>query len=271
MSITPQRNASPKLSKAFFLSICAVTIGLIQFNEVAKTEVVDISSLEKDTELRQQLSIANQLPSFGFRNLLAGGVFLNFLQYFSDVSKSSDTEEHLSPDFFEAIVKLDPFYRDYYLFLSGSTTLHAAQPEKTVSIMAKGLAQMSETAVAPDSFYIWRYKGVDELLFLGDSEAARKSFENAADWASRSQMSDSEVMEKASRQTSEFLKRNPDSLYAQIAAWNSIVANALNDDIRNKAAQRVQELTSVLKAQADQRERSDTANASPVSTLGTMD
>ena len=108
--------------------------------------------------------------------------------------------------------------------------------------MAMGLERIDPGLVS-DSFYIWRYKGVDELLFLGDGESARQSFENAASWARHSNRADSDLIGRVSQQTADFLKQNPDSRYAQIAAWQSVLATSANEDIRKRAAQKIQDLT----------------------------
>lgn len=226
--------------------ICFVLIALFQVPEIERTEKNILQSrdeiLEENRKLQRQLTTLSHLPSLGFGNALAASTFLGFLQYFSDVSMQEEISQHLSPDFFNAIIKFDPFYRDYYLFLSGSTTFHAAQPEKTVDLMARGLERIDPNLVS-DSFYIWRYKGSDELLFLGDATSARESFENAAWWARLSDRPDSQIVGQASEQTATFLRQDPESRYAQIAAWNSILTNAVNEDIRKRATQRIQELS----------------------------
>jgi hypothetical protein len=233
----------------------AITMLCFQASEInvirnASTNLSDANALRSHAELQQQLKIIKRSPSFGFRSLMADGVFLNFIQYFSSVSDQGDISQHLSPDFFEVIIALDPFCRDYYLFLSSSTTMYAAQPQKTVDIMGKGLAAINARPLS-DSFYIWRYKGVDELLFLGDSKAAQNSFEQAAEWAERSESPDSEVMGRLSRQTAEFLANDPESTQAQIAAWGSVFANALNDTIRDRAVRRIRELGGTVELQED--------------------
>lgn len=232
---------------AFLLAAASVVSTLyLQSSEIkmiqnASTRLSDEHTLRNNAELQQRLKMIKGAPSFGFRSLMADGVFLSFIQYFSNASEKRNIQQHLSPDFFEVIIALDPFYRDFYLFLSSSTTMYAAQPQKTVEIMAEGLAAIN-THPLPDSFYIWRYKGVDELLFLGDSKAAQHSFEHAAEWADRSDAPESEVISRVSRQTSFFLANDPESTQAQIAAWSSVLSSALNDTIRNEAVRRIQEL-----------------------------
>lgn len=235
----------------FVGGICCVNITSLQTYEIrtlkkAKQHQEDFST--GAAELHQQLAFLKISPMIGFGNLVADATFLGFLQYFSDSSGEIEGRQNLSPDFFDTIITLDPFYRDYYLFLSGSTTFYAAQPERTVELMAKGLEQI-DPALVSDSFYIWRYKGTDELIFLGDSKSAKESFENAAEWASQSERPDSDTMEHISRQTAEFLAHNPDSIPAQISAWNSVLASAMNSDIREEATQRIQSLTATLQTQ----------------------
>ncbi len=237
------------------LSAYIALISWFQINEVKQVQSTFEHLSAKKTartelELRQKLKIAKEMPPLGFRNLIADGVFLNFLQYFSGVSERKDATQSLSPDFFEAIIALDPYYRDYYLFLSSSVTLYAAQPQKAVKIMEEGLEAIAPNILS-DSFYIWRYKAVDELLFLGNSQLAQKSFEQAAEWANYSDAPDSKAVGMASRKTAEFLAADPDSRAAQIAAWSSVLSNALNDDIRKRAVQHINELGGIVRFQKD--------------------
>ncbi|NJN74904.1 MAG: hypothetical protein HC799_20065 [Limnothrix sp. RL_2_0] len=253
---------------------CGVFITTFQSNEIKhlKIDAVNLSAEDRpaeayfksDVELKETLTLLRYAPSLGFRNVLANGVFLNFLQYFSDissdVSKHNDVGQNLSPEFFEAIISLDPFYKEYYLFLSSSTTLYAAQPQKTIALMARGLEKMDPNLMH-DSFYIWRYKGVDELLFLGDGQSAKHSFEKAAEWASRSDEPDSDLIEMASRRTAAFLAADPESRYAQIAAWSSVLSHALNDTIRKRAIERIEELGGSVDLQESDSVRIDSAHS----------
>ncbi|NEP19563.1 MAG: hypothetical protein F6J97_22165, partial [Leptolyngbya sp. SIO4C1] len=119
----------------------------------------------------KQLVVASNAPTFGYQNLIADWVFLQFLQYFGDDELRRSTGYDMSPNFFKAILKNDPYYLDFYIYLSGSTTLYAGLPEETVSLIDQAAEQLSPNQ-PPNAFYVWRYKGTDELLFLGDSESA---------------------------------------------------------------------------------------------------
>ncbi|NJK61084.1 MAG: hypothetical protein HC918_13765 [Oscillatoriales cyanobacterium SM2_1_8] len=83
----------------------------------------------------------------------------------------------------------------------------------------------------PEAFLVWRFRAIDELLFLGDGVAARASFLQAADWAEKAVVGsadgdDLRWVANLSRQTAAFLAQNPASLPARRSAWKSILALA---------------------------------------------
>jgi len=208
----------------------------------AKTSQATQQDLQRDEQATVAiLDLAQKMPTFGFDNLVADWFFLRFLQYFGDDAARAKTGYNLSPEFFQAIIPRDPFYRLFYLFLSGSTSNFAALPEQSVALMAQGLERLSPT-VPPDSFYIWRYRGVDELLYLGDGKAAQKSFQTAAEWARQSPHPDAPFMADNSQRTADFLANNPLSKQAQANAWASVLANAFDEATRQKAIERIEAL-----------------------------
>lgn len=187
------------------------------------------------------LNAIQRLPVFGFDNLVANWFFLQFLQYFGDTDARQATGYSLSSDFFKIIIPNDPYYRLFYIFLSGSTSNFAAQPESSINLISQGLEQLTPTT-PPDSFYVWRYKAVDELLFLGNSEAAQQSFQTAADWARQSSHPDAAIMGESSQRTANFLAANPSSRPAQISAWASVLSNAIDEGTRLKAIEHIEAL-----------------------------
>ena len=207
MYLSVRSIVSGKVTISLLFFICVSSVAYLQTGKMKQVRSQSANAHIGAAKLQQRLSAIKNMPSLGFRNLLADSVFLSFLQYFSDVSDGNSVENNLSPAFFESIISLDPFYRNYYLFLSSSTTLYAAQPQKTIEIMDRGLEKINPS-IMPDSFYIWRYKAVDELLFLGDSRSARTSFEKAAEWASQSSDPDSELVGMASQQSADFLEND---------------------------------------------------------------
>ena len=139
------------------------------------------------------------------------------------------------------IIPNDPYYRMFYLFLSGSTSNFAAKPEQSVALIAQGLERLSPT-VPEDGFYIWRYRGVDELLYLGDADEAQRSYRIAADWARQSSHPDAPYIAENSQRTADFLARNPLSKQAQVNAWASVLGSAFDDATRQRAIDRIEAL-----------------------------
>ncbi|MBE9124832.1 MULTISPECIES: hypothetical protein [unclassified Coleofasciculus] len=240
------KNLSQWLLPSLTAFLCVAAVGWLQIPQLnqltdrGKTpSTVDI---ERDVEAEKaRLELLQKLPTFGFNNLLADWVFLNFLQYFGDDQARTETGYELSPEYFEIILKQDPKFLQAYMFLSGSTTLYAGMPERSIALMEEGLKQLSPE-VPPKSYYIWRYKGIDELLFLGDAQAAQESFENAAEWASTYPDEESQQVAAISRQTAQFLTRNPTSKSAQVSAWSMILQNAVDDRTRQTAINQIESL-----------------------------
>ncbi|MFE4107917.1 MAG: hypothetical protein ACTS3T_10800 [Almyronema sp.] len=212
-------------------------------NSLAAVEV----STAQETSERLRLAVLRQLPSFGFNNLVADWAFLNFLQYFGDDAVREQVGYTISPYYFEVIVEKDPRFIEPYLYLSNSVSMYAAQPNVAVALMDKGLPFL-KPQVPPKSYLVWRYKGIDELLFLGDGEAAQKSFALAADWAEASSDPQSNAVAEASRNTAEFLARNPSSKAAQVSAWASILVRAVDDRTRAIAIRNIESLGGTITA-----------------------
>ena len=209
---------------------------------VKKSETASAEDIKKDLESeRLQLELMQKLPSFGFDNMIGNWAFIKFAQYFGDETARDKSDYSLSPEYFKVIINRDPYFLDAYRFLSSSTTLYAGMPERTVALMQQGLKSLAPK-VPEKSYYIWRYKGTDELLFLGDSQAAKQSFETAGKWADTYADDDSKYIAKISHQTAQFLAKNPNSKSAQVSAWSSVLNNAFDDRVRRIAISRIQAL-----------------------------
>ena len=226
--------------------LCILGVGTLQVPQLQKLESSkkkdSLATLQRENRSEKlQLSLMQQLPTFGFDNLMADWVFLNFLQYFGDDDVRGKIGYSLSPDYFSVIIARDPRFLAAYPFLSTSTSIYAARPELSVALMAKGLKSLSPT-VPQKSYYIWRYKGIDELLFLGDAKAAKHSFEMAANWASFYSDAEGKQVAAISRGTAQFLSRNPKSRWAQVAAWVMVLNNQLDDRTREIAIKRLKAL-----------------------------
>jgi len=226
---------------AMGLLVAVVSLQRQQLKELANKTPSAQEIIRQDAINAANLALAQKLPTFGFDHLVANWFFLQFLQYFGDTPSRQQIGYDLSPDYFRIVLSNDPFYRMFYIFMSGSVSGFAAKPEISIELLNQGLEQMTPTFPS-DSFYLWRYKGVDQLLFLGDGVAAQQSFQTAADWARESSHPDAPIMAESSQQTANFLLTNPDSRSAQINAWMSVLANAFDDGTRQRAVERIEAL-----------------------------
>lgn len=225
-------NSSLVSSLAVILCLLALAgLQVPQLNKlINKSKNASIEELKRDVEAENiRLNLMQKLPSFGYSNLMADGVLLSFLQYFGDDEARDRTGYELSPKYFEIILERDPHFIESYIFMSNTLSLYAGLPEKSISLMDKGLKSLSPQA-QPRSYYVWRYRAVDQLLFLGDGKAAQRSFEMAAEWASIQSDRESQNIASSSRRTAEFLAKNPDITPAQEGTWATVLVGALNRD-----------------------------------------
>ncbi len=246
MSLLSRQTFTQSVAVSIVAVVCVMSLGGLQMPQLnllkSRGDNVSVESLQREVNSEKvRLNLLQKLPTFGFDNLLADWVFLGFLQYFGDDEARSVTGYQLSPEYFEMILNRDPRFLRAYFFLSSSSSLYAGLPERSVAIMEKGLKSLSPQA-PPKSYYAWRYKATDELLFLGDAQAARQSFEKAADWASTYPDEESQTVAAISRQTAQFLARNPVSKSAQVTAWSMILTNAVDDRTRQLAINRIEAL-----------------------------
>lgn len=235
---------SSLLSSAVAL-VCVLAIAGLQLphlNQIlTKSKNASVEELKKEVKAEKvRINVIKNIPSLGFNNLIADWLILNFLQYFGDDPARDRTGYELSPEYFDIIIERDPRFFEAYIFLSTSTTLYAGKPEKSIALMEKGLKSLSPE-MPGKYYYVWRYKGIDELLFLGKAKAAQQSFEKSAQWASRRSDPESQSVAAISKRTADFLSKNPASKSAQVGAWSMVLANP-DDRVRNLAISRIEAL-----------------------------
>jgi hypothetical protein len=241
MLLSRQAFATP-----FVICMCILGVGLIQLPQLQKLikskQSTSLATLEKETKSEKiRLNFLEKMPSFGYDNFIADLVYLNFLQYFGDDEIRDKTGYSLSPEYFEVILERDPRFLAAYRSLSISTSLYAAMPERAIALSEKGLKSLSPS-VPEKSYYVWRYKGVDELLFLGNAKAAQQSFATAANWASKFSDAESQMSAQISQKTADFLSRNPNSKYAQISTWSMVLNNQVDERTQKRAIREIEAL-----------------------------
>jgi hypothetical protein len=227
-----------------FVCFCGVT--LLQFQRIQtfirNQKSVSVETIKKDLQLEQaNLNLLKQIPTFGFDNVIADWAYLGFVQYFGDEEARKQTGYSFSPEYFEVILKRDPRFVTAYLALSTSTSMYAALPETSVKLTEQGLKQLSPWNPA-NSYYIWRYKAIDELLFLANSNAAKNSFQSAANWAKKHPDLESQESAQISEKTAQFLSKNPNSKIAQISAWTMVLQNGADQETQKRAIKAIETL-----------------------------
>lgn len=233
------------LNKLFPVSIiCLAIAGIIWLQQKTLTDkkqspVTLYAADAKSDEIF--LETQARLPKMGFGNLLADWTFLRFIQYFGDTPAREAQGHTLTPRFFQIIVDNDPRFIQALLMLSGANSMYAFQPKTTVKLLNQALTQITPK-ISDLSPYVWSYKGIDEMLFLGDNKSSQHSYEMAAKWALEQGGKDAKAVAERNQQTANFLAKNPDSKKARVSAWMSIMENALDDKVRRQAFQEIRAL-----------------------------
>ncbi|UBF25804.1 hypothetical protein K9N68_30370 [Kovacikia minuta CCNUW1] len=189
----------------------------------------DPQQAEKQEAVR--LDLLNKTPTFGFSNLMADWTFLNFLQYYGDTPVREKTGYALSPKYFDIITRLDPRFEDVYLFLSGTLSYQLGEPKQAIRMIDRGIAALSPT-INPKSFQLWRFKGLDQLLLLGDIPGSIRSHEMAAKWA---QGTPDQSLVPIFQQVVDFLRKDPDSVPVRLQSWATIYSQAA--EVKDKQTQ----------------------------------
>ncbi len=188
----------------------------------------------EEEKLKTALRLQKKMPTLGYNNILADWYYLRFIQYFGDSPARKETGYSAVADYFELISDYDPRFVNAYLILSTANSVYAGQAPVTVELLNKVLKNISPE-ISPYTPYLWIYKGVDEMLFLGDIKAAKQSYEMAASWALARGDEVGKEIAKRSLETAAFLAKNPDSRKARAGAWYTIFKSVFDKETRERA------------------------------------
>jgi hypothetical protein len=102
--------------------------------------------------------------------------------------------------------------------------------------MDRGTAALSPQ-INSRAFQVWRFKGIDQLLLLGDVPGSINSHAMAAKWV---QGTPYQELEPIFQQTVTFLRQDPNSISVRFQAWTSIYyqAVAVNDKTTQERAKK---------------------------------
>lgn len=241
-----KRTISRSVLTIVWLSVLLSGIASFQhmrWQKLFASEGKALSQQAKFEEQRQalQVQLLQKVPSLGFENLLHDWAFLQFLQYFGNREHRQLTGYDLADDYFEVMVERDPYHFDPYIFMSSTLSLYAAQPERAVELQRKGLESLTPKT-PPESYFVWRQIGIDQILFLDDIEGAVQSHETAAQWAEQSPDPRGEEDQYSLQKTADFLKTNPDNTQVQVNAWLQVLASAPYQETQQIAIENIEAL-----------------------------
>lgn len=211
----------------FGILTCSISIVFFQKANLKQQELAKnkLDYVREERQLANITKIQQHIPTFGFDNLMADWNYLQFIQYFGDLEAREETGYSVVTDYFDAVVEKDPRFTQAFLSFSAANSLFAGQPRKTIELINKVLETASPN-LPGYPFLLWSYKATDEILFLGNLKAAKKSYKKAAEWASMRDDDIGEEMANRYQSTVKFLASNPDSTNAQITAWMTVLERA---------------------------------------------
>ena len=245
MESKAKKETRPGLGLASNLAIALLAFAGIVAMQLPRQQGASSRMLEPEVAEEQeavQLELVARSPTLGFDNLIADWAFLKFLLYFGDDEARAKTNSYaLNDDYFDLISKRDPRFTEAYLFVSTAVSFSQGEPEIAIELMERASA-----AVNPQrdkrAYLLWRYKGIDQLLLLGDIPGSIRSHEMAAEWLKGTP---DEELAAALQQMAAFLSNNPKSKNVRFWAWSDVYYNALNDKVRQKAEEELLELGAV--------------------------
>jgi hypothetical protein len=213
--------------------VIAALVGIVLMQRSQLNRPSTWASTPEQAEKQEsvQLKMLSKTPTFGFNNLVADWTFLNFLQYYGDTPAREKTGYSLSPQYFDVITRLDPRFVDVYLFLSGALSYQLGKPELAIQMMDRGTAALSPH-VNPKAYQVWRFKGLDQLLLMGDVPGAIHSHEMAAQWAAGTA---DQSLAPLFQKIAAFLRKDPNSIPVRLQAWSTVFAQAA--EVKDKQTQ----------------------------------
>ena len=235
-------NNFPKLEKFTYLIILFCFVGATynlqkEHYQKSLTRIKAKNQVEQIAKAQVALKTQKLIPTFGFNNLRADLTYLQFVQYFGDKTARKQTGYTLVPSYFETVADYDPNFTQANLSLSVANSMYAGQPQKTVTLMDQILASSSPDL--DDAYLIWFAKGLDELIFLGDPQAALISLQNSTKSASIQNNRDFKKIAIANQRKIAYLATNPDTTEVQITAWKNVLPHVVDPHNRQRIRNRI--------------------------------
>jgi hypothetical protein len=221
-----------------FIAIAIITLQSDRYKQVAE-QVAKPNYLQQEEKSLTALNLRKIIPTFGFDNLVADSIYLEFIQYFGDETARKETGYSLVSEYFTIIADRDSQFVEAYVTLSAANSMYAGKADRTVEFMNQILQKTPNQT--QDLHLIWSLKAMDETIFLGDIQTARHSYQQAATSALQQYSASSNVV-IFNQEKARFLATNPDPTLAQITAWNSVLPHVIKESERKIIRDRLQVL-----------------------------
>lgn len=239
--LSAQLNKIFKLLSPLTPFLCLAGIVSLQGEQYKKSvrQLDTVDYLAQEQEQARLVDWQKRSPDLGFSNLKADWTYLDFVQYFGDKTARETIGYKLVPDYFAALTEIDPQFTQAHLRLSVANSMYAGDPEQTIMLMERVLESVPQSE---DAAFLWTSKGLDELLFMGDKQAAIASYKMAEKWATfakgdRSKDSTIKDLEAALQSTDEI-----DLKEAQIRAWSSVLIHIRDNQRRREILGKIGDL-----------------------------
>ncbi len=236
-----QNKYTKSVLNLILLAFCFLGIIKLQTPSLNQETKIDLDYLERQQRIKQsELNLFARTPYFGFNNLVSDWLFLNFIGYYGDAEAREINGYNLLVDYYELIVKTDPRFVQAYFNLDPATTYFAGRPDKSVAFMNYGLQYIEPNQLL--AYQIWLFKATNELLFLGNTPEAKKSFQMAAKWVKIENTENSASFSQIFKTTAKYLEDNPDSRNARLSSWLMVLDRARDETVKQFALQKLEEL-----------------------------
>ncbi len=174
----------------------------------------EVLVVEDQTRREAGFLFARGLGLMGYRNLAASWLWLDFIQYMGDTPARAELGYALAADYLKQITDQDPFFFPAYLYATYALAFQSAQPEIAVDILETG-TQFITPENNPNAFSLYFRAAIIYFLFLGEEEAAREAFYNAADWYEAAGHGSAQGM----REVGDNIINNPLSKNVRFSTW----------------------------------------------------
>lgn len=241
-------NKSTNLKQLIHLiSLIASAIAIIGFQhnryQKVSAKIANPDYKKQEIQLQNKLNLRKVIPSFGFDNLVADSLYLDFVQYFGDETARKATGYSLTPQYFKAIAQKDSQFINAHLTLATANSMYAGKADTTVSLVNQILQKTP--ADSENAHLLWSFKATDETIFLGDIDAARYSYSQAANLAQQQENKTSKAV-VFYQQKIQFLATEPDTTEAQIIAWKSVLPHVVKEKEKKVIRDRIAALETKL-------------------------